>query len=206
MCCTWITGNTGRKKSPSAHHRTTLSGYVFATKAYIDNWKKKLVKQQYLLHMSSQYGELWHTSGWDRFSCLGHPANFNGFQVLVSLLQRRRSPEANQTLHNVWPSPELVHDMVHFRGALAVWWNFARCKIEFTSKSCVLLYWQHYCTVLQQWAWAKLCGMVQGMELPNFCRGHLPYSAGRPSCWASAHILVLWCVTVQFPWSFVKVY
>jgi len=29
-----------RQKSPSAHHRTTLSGYIFATKARIDNWKK----------------------------------------------------------------------------------------------------------------------------------------------------------------------
>jgi len=28
------------KKSPSAHHRTTLSGYIFATKAHIDNRKK----------------------------------------------------------------------------------------------------------------------------------------------------------------------
>jgi len=36
------------KKSPSVHHRTTLSGYIFATKAGIDN-NKKLVKQQYLL-------------------------------------------------------------------------------------------------------------------------------------------------------------
>jgi len=34
------------KKSPSAHHRTSLSGYIFATKARIDNLKK-LVKQQY---------------------------------------------------------------------------------------------------------------------------------------------------------------
>jgi len=32
------------------HHRTTLSGYIFATKAHIDN-RKKLVKQQYLLQM-----------------------------------------------------------------------------------------------------------------------------------------------------------
>jgi len=41
-----------RQKSPSGHHRsTTLSGYIFASKAYIDN-RKKLVKQQYLLHMS----------------------------------------------------------------------------------------------------------------------------------------------------------
>jgi len=31
------------KKSPSGHHRTTLSGYIFATKAHIDN-QKKLVK------------------------------------------------------------------------------------------------------------------------------------------------------------------
>jgi len=31
------------KKSPSAHHRTSLSGYIFATKARIDNWKKNLL-------------------------------------------------------------------------------------------------------------------------------------------------------------------
>jgi len=30
------------KKSPSVHHHTTLSGYIFATKARIDNWKKNL--------------------------------------------------------------------------------------------------------------------------------------------------------------------
>ena len=35
------------KNSPSAHHCTTLSGYIFATKAHIDN-QKKMVKQQYL--------------------------------------------------------------------------------------------------------------------------------------------------------------
>jgi len=28
------------QKIPSAHHRTTLSGYIFATKACIDNLKK----------------------------------------------------------------------------------------------------------------------------------------------------------------------
>jgi len=38
------------KNSPSAHHRTTLSGYIFATKARIDN-RKKLVKHQYLPHV-----------------------------------------------------------------------------------------------------------------------------------------------------------
>jgi len=32
-----------RQKSPSVHHRTALSGYIFATKARIDNWKKNLL-------------------------------------------------------------------------------------------------------------------------------------------------------------------
>jgi len=39
------------KNSPSGHHRTTLSVYICATKAHIDN-RKKIVKQQYLFHMS----------------------------------------------------------------------------------------------------------------------------------------------------------
>jgi len=47
--------NTGRKNSSTAHHRTTLSYYIFAINTYIDN-RKKSIKQQYLLHMSSQYG------------------------------------------------------------------------------------------------------------------------------------------------------
>jgi len=29
-----------RQKSPPGHHRTTLTGYIFATKAYIDNRRK----------------------------------------------------------------------------------------------------------------------------------------------------------------------
>jgi len=57
----------------SAHHRTNLSGCIFATKAHIDN-RKKIVKHQYLFHMSSQYGELRSTSGWDRFVSLWHPS------------------------------------------------------------------------------------------------------------------------------------
>ena len=40
MCCTRLAGNTGRKKSPFWHHRTTLSGYVFGTKACIDDREK----------------------------------------------------------------------------------------------------------------------------------------------------------------------
>jgi len=35
------------ENAPSAHHCTTLSGYIFATKAYIDN-RRKTFKQQCL--------------------------------------------------------------------------------------------------------------------------------------------------------------
>ena len=48
----------------------------------------------------------------------GTPAHFNGFRILASLLQRRQSPEANQTLHNVWPSPGLVHYIYILGGLL----------------------------------------------------------------------------------------
>jgi len=94
----------------------------------------------------------------------GTPANFNGFRVLPSLLQRRRSPEANQTLHDVWPSPGLLHYVYIFGGSCLLA-EFCRCKIHITSKPCVLVYWQRYCTALQQRASAKLCGVIQGMEL-----------------------------------------
>ena len=49
--CVRLAANAGPKKSPSGHHRTNLSGYIFATNACIDN-RKKILKQQYLLHMS----------------------------------------------------------------------------------------------------------------------------------------------------------
>jgi len=115
----------------------------------------------------------------------GTPANLRlGFVTAAT-----SSPEANQTLHDVWPSPGLVYCIFIF-GALAQWWNFARCKIHLASKPCLLLYWQHYCTALQQRVSAELFGMVRRMELQNFCRGCHLYSVGRPSDWASAHILV----------------
>jgi len=47
----------------------------------------------------------------------GTLANFNGFRVMPSLLQRGRSPEANQTLHDVWLSPGLLHYIYVFGGS-----------------------------------------------------------------------------------------
>jgi len=80
MCCMQLAGNTGHKKLQFWHHRTTLSGYIFGTKACIDN-RKKLVKQQYLLTCPDNmvnFGLLTAEICWRVW---GTPANFNGFRV-----------------------------------------------------------------------------------------------------------------------------
>jgi len=60
------------------------------------------------------FGSLTAEIGW----CVwGTPANFNGIRVLASLLHRRRSTEVNHTLHDVWPSPGLVHYVYTFGGS-----------------------------------------------------------------------------------------
>jgi len=75
-----------RQKSPSAHHRTTLSGYIFATNAHIDNREKNLLSSNIAsrgLHNMVNFGLLAAEIGpvvW------GTPANFNGFRVLAALL------------------------------------------------------------------------------------------------------------------------
>jgi len=74
-----------RQKSPSWHHPTILSGYIFATKACIDN-RKKLIKQQYLLYMSPQYDELRSLAAEIVLLVWGTSGNFNGFRVLAALL------------------------------------------------------------------------------------------------------------------------
>ena len=128
------------KRSPSGHHRTTLSGYIFTTKACINSWKK-LVKQQYLLHMSPRYGKLRLINGWDPFGSLGHLSKFQWvFASWLHYSSDVRSPEANKTLYDLWLSPGLVH-YIYIFGGFCPLRNFASCKIYFASKSCILLYW-----------------------------------------------------------------
>jgi len=97
-CCTRLAENAGRKKSPSAHHRTTLSGYIFATKARIDNLKKNLLSSNISSrrpHNMVNFGLLAAEIGpvvW------GTPTNFNGFRVLAALLHGSQVVGVSQTL------------------------------------------------------------------------------------------------------------
>jgi len=70
--------------------------------------------------MFSQYGKLGPLAAEIGLVVWGTAANFNGFCVLASLLQRRRSTEANQTLHDVWLLPGLVDYIYIFGGCCPV--------------------------------------------------------------------------------------
>jgi len=127
----------------------------------------------------SQYGELQPTA--EIISLvLGVPANFNGFRVLASLLQRRRSTEANQTLHNVWPLPVLVDYIYIFGGCCSVTEFY-----QVQNSLCVLLQVllspigsvNIYYTTVEQWARAKLCGVEQRAP-PIFGRATITFDIG----------------------------
>jgi len=163
MCCMRLSENTGHKNLPSEHHRTNLSGYIFATKAYIDN-RKKASKQQHLLHMSSQYGELRPTNSWDRLVSLGHPGKVQrvshlGF-VTAPVSLSRGQPNFAWCLTVSWAGTLYIY----FRGALAP--NGILPGAKFTLHISLALYWQCCCMALEQCASAKLCTRATFLPFP----------------------------------------
>ena len=86
-----------RQKSPSVHHRTTLSGYIFATKARIDNRKNLLSSNisATCFHNTVNFGPL--AAEIDPV-VWGIPANFNGFRVLAALLHGTPVAGVSRTL------------------------------------------------------------------------------------------------------------
>ena len=116
MCCTRLAENTGRKN----RHLGTIVQLCPAVSSQLRQYRQS---EKFLLN-SNMFSTCPHNAA--NFSPLtaeicwrvwGTPANFNWFRVLPSLLQRRCSPEANQTLHDVGPSPGLVHCVYIFGGS-----------------------------------------------------------------------------------------
>ena len=113
------------------------------------------------------------------------PVNFNWFRVLASLLQRHRSLEVKQTLHDVC---RLL--CIHFRGLLTL---TKFCQVQNSLyvqvlRSSILAALLHGTASA---ASAKLCGLVHRMEIRKLSRRRHLYLAGRPLRWASADILVI---------------
>jgi len=159
-----------------------LLGYIFATKACIDN-RKKVIKQQYVLYMYSQYGELRPINGWDLLASLGHRSKFQRLSRLAFVT-------AATSLTGGQPSFArcMAVSWIHFRRLLPP--DRILPGAKFTLRPSLAFSYIGSVTARHSMRGRKLCGVVQGMELPNFRRGRHLYSAGRPSPWASAHILV----------------
>jgi len=69
-----------RQKSPSGHHRTTLSGYIFATKARINNRKKNLLSSDMSSTCPHNMVNIGLLMAEIHPVVLGTPAVFNGFR------------------------------------------------------------------------------------------------------------------------------
>jgi len=109
--------------------------------------------------MTSQYGELRLTNGWQRLVSLGHLSKFQQVSrldfVTASTTVNVGKPNFARCLAVFWASTLCIH----FVGSSPLP-EFCQAEIHFASTSCVLLYWQ--------WVSSKLCGVVQGTELRNF--------------------------------------
>ena len=98
MCCARLAENAAGKKSPSGHHRTTLSGYVFAIKARINNWKQNLLSTNISPICPNNMVKFGPLAAEINPVVRGTPANFNGFRVLAALLHGTRVLGISHTL------------------------------------------------------------------------------------------------------------
>ena len=88
------------KNSPSGHHRTTLSGYIFTTKAHIDSREKNLLSSNISCrrpHNMVNFGPL---AAEIVPSVWGTPANLNRFHDLAALLHGTPVVGISQTLQH----------------------------------------------------------------------------------------------------------
>jgi len=93
----WLAENTGHKKSPLRHHRTSLSGCIFSIKACIDNRKKNVLNSNTSScpHNMVNFGLVTAEIGLPVWAT---PANFNAFRVMAALLHGTLVVGISQTL------------------------------------------------------------------------------------------------------------
>ena len=117
----------------------------------------------------------------------GTRANFNEFRVFAALLQRRRSTEANQTLHDICPPLGLLYYIYIFGGCCSL---TEICHVQHSLcvqvlRSPILVALLHGTPVVGVSETSRR-GTRNGITMLQILR----CSAGRPSRWASAHIVV----------------
>ena len=95
-CCTRLAENTGRRNVAKNRHLGTIAQLCRAISSqlrHVSTSGKKLVKQQYVLQMYSEYGELRPTNG-----SLEHPCKFQRVSRLGSVTARHLVVGVSQTV------------------------------------------------------------------------------------------------------------
>ena len=144
--------------------------------------EKKLVKQQYLFHMSLQYGELWATNSLDLLASLGHPSKFQPVLRLGFITGPTSLNGGQQGCLAVSWAGTLY---IYFRRLLPCNGILPGEKFTLYPPSLALSY------IGSITARHSSSGREPNPAAMSI-RRHL-YSAGRPSRWALAHILVRLC-------------
>jgi len=135
-----------------------FSDHIFATKACIDN-RKKIVKHQYLLHMSHNVVNFGPLAAEIVSLVSGTPANFNGFRVLAAILHGTVVVSVSQTA-------ALNRGCHLYSAGRPSHWALAHISSFFVTSipSGILI----YSAIWPQRIWAESCG-----ELCLFARGEL---------------------------------
>jgi len=166
-CCARLSANTGHKKVAINRHLRSIAQLcriISSQLRHILTIGKKLVKQQYLLHMSPQYGELRPTSGWDRSGSLGHPCKFQRVSRLGIVTARHCSSSLQcwtegatyirQGGHHVghWPTfvVRVIFLLLWFIGYFRLWMQ-VQCS--------ALLLLVHVLLCLAWWVYSKNCAV-----------------------------------------------
>jgi len=119
MCCTRLAEIQDAKIAKnlsSGHHPTTLSGYIFATKACIDNLKNLLraISPTYV----PKYGELWPIIGAEIGLPVWVPQQISrGFACWLRCCNDFAQRFSTKLCMMFWPSPGLVQYVYIFGGS-----------------------------------------------------------------------------------------
>ena len=184
-----------RQKSPSGHHPTTSLGYIFATKACIDNRKKNFLSSNISStcpHNMVNFGTLVA----EILSLVwGTPGNFNGFRFVAALLHVTLVVGVSQTLRRwaegatyIWQGG---HHVGHWPTCLVVcephtmWWAMMWSCCD-------------WLTGLECWATARFCRVSwagrRGTD--ETCRGWVCRSVSVHLSSLAADLMVLWRVII----------
>jgi len=119
---------------------------------HISTIGKELVKQQYLLHMSSQCGELRPISGWDLLASLGHPCKFQRVSRIGSVTTRHSSSGRQ-------PNFAALNRERHLYSAGRPWrWTLAHISSKILCAYCLCPWLGPPLTTMQYVMYFRFCG------------------------------------------------